>query len=168
MTCLYLLLQFFSIEALHSGFLHPQLLLLRSPVIPLLLKPRVNYQSSLYLLSLAFDSVNLLTLSLFLNILYTWAPGHHSLFFSSVLLDLSLSLFDGSSLSSWPNMLMCPRIPHTSSLIFTHCLRAWAFAISCDWKAPPDILKLCSFSSALGSVLFYQLSYQVTLPWLFY
>lgn len=48
MTCLYLSLQFFSIEVLHSGCLHSRLLLLRSPMTPLLLKLMVNSQSLSY------------------------------------------------------------------------------------------------------------------------
>lgn len=120
MTCLYLLLQYFSshslLNLLHSDFLHSQQLLSRSPMIPLLLKPMVNSQSPLYIWSLAFDPVDY---SLLLHWTFcTFGFQDVALsWFSSYLNGSSISFsFNGSSLSPWPYMLVCPRA-HPSYLL---------------------------------------------------
>lgn len=82
----------------------------------------VDSQSSSHLWSLAFDAVDYCPLLFFLNILYTWAPGHHSLFSSYLNASWSLSPLMGPPYVLDPNMLMCPRTHSSYLFSYLHSL----------------------------------------------
>lgn len=124
MTYLYLLLQIFSIEVSHSGFLHSLLLLLGSPVIPLLLKPKWSILSPHRIFG-HWLSTQLIT-----------APFSFFWIFCTLgLQDITLSLFSSYLNAPWslsplmgppyvldPNMLMCPRTHSSYLFSYLHSL----------------------------------------------